>query len=92
MQNLNQLRGQLDMLLSASAIHAEAILNDPNNALHFLGIENEGDSVPLYAWNPTPSAITACVTCLFKGPTANPRTSADCPPRPQPTPTPTPKK
>jgi hypothetical protein len=91
MTNLNIVRNKLDeaaVLMSLDPNYIDKIIADPQLALSELDIAD--NSLPLYAWNPAPSAITACPTCLFKGPIANPHTHADCPPRPNPQPSPTP--
>lgn len=94
MNALETTRQQLDkiiILISTKPNYANEIKINPDQALANSGILEKSDLIPLCSWNPVPSAITACPTCLLRPTPANPHTSADCPPRPNPNPSPSPR-
>lgn len=93
MRQLAEIRAKLDeipaiCLADSNFIHH--MMTQPEQALGKIGILQ--NDIPLYAWSPLPSSITACPTCLLKPTPTAPHTHADCPPRPNPSPSPSPNK
>lgn len=93
MSSLEITRNKIDQLIAfitADSKNIGNIQDDPYQMLKEFDVFESERNIPLYAWSPVPSSITACPSCLFKPTIANPRTSADCPPRPAPGPSPSP--
>jgi len=62
MRTLETIRCKLDemaILLSMNSSYLQEIEKNPVQVLTDFGILEENDSVPLYAWSPIPSSITA---------------------------------